>query len=406
MSRSDEENDEMRNWRVAATMAVTMIMVAGGFLAWQYSERERSEEAHFEREETEFVVSNLSGEPIRLFNAGRNLEGASPVPAFNGERIWLPRGNYFLKVDQPARTSFYPVPIIGYRGGPEADGALAITVRPAPADAPPRLLADGAEFVYIPSGHFLLGDRLNPRAPHYVWLGGFFISPFEVTNAEFGEFVNDPNGYADESNWTEAGRRWRSLHSSRATALLKPTDAEFKRFGQPDQPVVWVTWYEANAFCRWLTKKIGMGKWLFGLPSEAEWEKAAQGPDGFDYALGMTVSDKEVPLYNWRKNPDVPVTVVGVRESHRAYIPNRYGLYHMSGNVVEWTQSVFRPYNRRRPYVEEERNRDDGDGQRVARGGSWYSASIARLYLPYRDAFQPEVRNHDLGFRVVARMLP
>ena len=100
------------------------------------------------------------------------------------------------------------------------------------------------------------------------------------------------------------------------------------------------------------------------------------------------------------------MTVLGIRDSQASYRPNRYGLYHVSGNVVEWTASLHRPYNRERPYVEEECNREDLAGQRVARGGSWYSASTALLYLPYRDAFQPEVSNHDLGFRVVARMLP
>ena len=89
-----------------------------------------------------------------------------------------------------------------------------------------------------------------------------------------------------------------------------------------------------------------------------------------------------------------------------SYRPNRYSIYHLSGNVVEWTSSVARPFNRERPYVDVERNREDGNEARVARGGSWYSASIALLYVPYRDWFQPEVNHHDLGFRIVARPLP
>lgn len=311
-----------------------------------------------------------------------------------------------MKADHPGRILFYPVPIVGYRSGPDVEGALTITIRSLPPNSTPRLLPHSPEFVYIPSGHFLLGDRLNPREPHYIWLTGFFISPFEVTNQEFREFLNDPSGYADDSNWTDAGRRWKARSSSQATALLKPGDAEFKRFGQPDQPVVWVTWFEATAFCRWLTKKMGNGRWLVALPSEAEWEKAARGPDSFDYALGMTISDNEVRFYNWKKNPDATVTVVGIHESQMTYTPNRYGLYHISGNVVEWTQSLFQPYNRQRPYIDEDRNHDDAVGLRVARGSSGYSASVALLYIPYRDAFQPEVRHHDLGFRVVARPLP
>jgi formylglycine-generating enzyme required for sulfatase activity len=66
-----------------------------------------------------------------------------------------------------------------------------------------------------------------------------------------------------------------------------------------------------------------------------------------------------------------------------------------------------RPYNRERPYVNDDgRNRDDLTEARVARGGSWYSASIALLSVAYRDTFPQEVRHHDLGFRIVARALP
>jgi len=396
----------MRKFYLIAAVAVIIIAAVGGLFASWYIDREQSEQLHYEREETELIISNLSGVPIHLFKAGKDLQGATEITTFDGHRIWLPPGNYFLRVDQAGGSFFYPVPIIGYQGGPDENGAFVVTIRSAPSEFPPRLLSPLSEFVYIPSGHFLLGDRLNLHEPHYVWLTGFFMSPFEVTNEEFREFLNDSDGYADDSNWTETGRRWKARNSSEATARLKPTDTEFKRFGQPDQPVVLVNWFEANAFCRWLTRKMGKGQWLFGLPTDAEWEKAARGPDSFDYALGMSISDNEVPLYNWTKNPGAKVTVVGFQDSQSAYTPNRYGLYHMSGNVAEWTQSLYRPSNKQRPYVDDDRNRDDQVGLRVLRGGSWYSASIAILYIPYRETFQPEVSTPYLGFRIVARPLP
>jgi formylglycine-generating enzyme required for sulfatase activity len=83
------------------------------------------------------------------------------------------------------------------------------------------------------------------------------------------------------------------------------------------------------------------------------------------------------------------------------YSPNRYGLYHITGNVSEWTQSIFRALNRAHPYVDEDRNHDEGPGQRVVRGGSWYTASIAVLNIAYRENFQPEVAAPYLGFRIV-----
>jgi hypothetical protein len=165
------------------------------------------------------------------------------------------------------------------------------------------LLESLPEFAFIPSGHFLFGDQLRPSEPHYVWLTAYFISPAEVTNAEFKQFIEDPAGYRNDGNWSEAGRRWKATNRSQATALLTSADVDFKRFGQLDQPVVRVNWFEANAFCRWLTRKIGEGRWIFGLPSEAEWEKAARGPDNFDYGLGMNISDDEVSFTTGRKTP-------------------------------------------------------------------------------------------------------
>jgi formylglycine-generating enzyme required for sulfatase activity len=136
------------------------------------------------------------------------------------------------------------------------------------------------------------------------------------------------------------------------------------------------------------------------MPTEAEWEKAARGPDGLDYGLGMELSEPQSALYNWRKNPGAEVTLVGPGEI--GFRPNRYGVLHASGNAREWTQSVFRRYGSDNPYRDDDRNADDADGMRVTRGGSWYSASAVRLRLAYREEFQPELSSDDLGFRVAA----
>ncbi len=359
-----------------------------------------ADEGRYARDEMEIVIANPARAPVRLFRAGENLGAARELGGPAASRISLARGNYFLVASHRAGDLLYPIPVLGYGTGPERDGSFLVTIRPSPERRPPTVGAP--PFVFIPSGHFLMGDRTSPREIHYVWVTGFFMAPFEVTVAEFRRFLDE--GYADDRNWTEDGRRWRSSHRTESTARLRPGDREYGRFGQPGHPVVNVTWYEANAYCRWLTAKLGGGTWIFGLPTDAEWEKAARGPDNFDYGLGMSISDREIPLYNWKKNPEVPLTVVDTAATRSGYIANRYGLYHMSGNVAEWTQSAFRPYGRDHPYADDDRNRDDAPGRRTARGGSWYSATIAPLYLPYRDAFQPDHENNDLGFRVVARL--
>ncbi|MBZ5580979.1 MAG: formylglycine-generating enzyme family protein [Acidobacteriia bacterium] len=389
----------MRKWTyvtlgalLASCAAVAAFWITGG---------DDTDRGRYEREETEVLIANPARAPVRLFRAGESLSAASEMRGSIGSRVSLGPGNYFIGAAHSKASLFYSVPILGYNAGPERDGSLLVTVRPLPEQRPP-ILEGASQFVFIPGGHFLLGDRASPREIHYVWVTGFFMAPFETTNAEFQQFLN--GGYADDGNWTEDGRRWRTSHRTGTTAALRPGDAEYGRFGKPGHPVVNVTWYEANAYCRWLTVKLGGGVWIFGLPTDAEWEKAARGPDNFDYGLSMTISDREAPLYNWKKNPEAPVTVVDEAASRAGYLANRHGLYHMSGNVAEWTQSIFRPYGKDDPYADDVRNRDDAPGRRTARGGSWYSATTAPLYLPYRDAFQPDHENNDLGFRVVARL--
>ena len=387
----------MKKWYAIAA-AFLAVAIAGILFGFRYAEDQRREQVRYDRSETELIVSNLSDAQLSLFRAGRHLEDAERIGSLDILRVWLKPDNYFLLAEESNHRWYYPILLTGYRSGPDDDGSFAVTVRPFPSEVPQ------GEFAYIPSGHFLLGDRLNPREPHYVWLTSYFVCPFEVTNQQFREFLRD--GYQDELNWTEEGIRWKRKNPSRSSALLTLTDHEYGRFGQPDQPVTEVKWFEANSYCRWLTHKSGHGKWMFALPSEAEWEKAARGPDNFDYGLSLGLSDQEVALYNWKKNPDAPVTVSGIRDTVLQFKPNRYGLYHMSGNVAEWTQSADRPYNRERPYEDDDRNHDDVSGLRVVRGGSWYNASVALLSLAYRDTFQPEHSTPERGFRVIARRLP
>lgn len=383
-----------------------IVIAAATFSVTYFRSNERAERLHYESEETEVIVSNIAGANHTLFKAGKKLQDAQPVSSI-GDNFWLPRGNYFLTIEQGGRYFFYPIPIVAYHGGPDKGGTFGITIRLPGPDSPHGLLPGLPDYVLVPSGNFLFGDQLRVQEPHYVWLGSFYINPFEVTNAEFREFLIDPRGYGEEANWTEAGRKWKAANTSHVTALLKPADADYQRFGEADQPVVQVNWFEANAFCHWQTKTFGRGKWIFALPTEAEWEKVARGPDNFDYALGENISDNEAGLYNWRKNPSAEITVVGVAETKSKYSTNRYGVYHLTGNVAEWTQSIYRSYNRQHPYVDDDdRNKDETQGERVVRGGSWYTASTAVLQIPYRENFRPEVETPYLGFRVVARTVP
>ena len=391
---------------VAACLVLGFLATATATALLRAWSRAADVQAHFARGETSLRLANPAGAGLALYRAGAHLDAARRVPVSEPE-TWLPRENYFLESSLGATRWWVPIPLAGFHLGPDARGSFAVTVRAPGAESPPAPEGRLPPFVHIPGGHVAIGDRKNPGESHYAWVGAFHLGTFEVTNGEFRRFLKDDCGYGWRPNWTEAGWNWKTAGTSQATARLDPSHPDFGRFGRDDLPVVLVTWYEANAYARWLTARFGQGAWLFRLPTEAEWEKAARGPDSFDYGLGMTLSEAEAPLYNWKKNPGAEVTLVGAAVTLERYRPNRFGIYHASGNAAEWTQSVHRRYNRERPYRGEDgRNEDSTPGMRVTRGGSWYSANAVRLHLAYREEFQPELSSNDLGFRIAALRLP
>jgi len=388
-----------------AGVGVTLVVGAVATVLVRASAHRAARAAHVARGETQLLVSNPAAAPVALFRAGRTLAEARPVTPDQGE-TWLAKANHFVEARYGRFRLLYPVPLEGLEYGSDAGDSFAVTVRAPAFDFPPPTDERWSRFVFVPGGPFAIGDRKNPGESHYVWATGFFLGAFEVTNGEFRRFLRDPQGFEDRGNWTGAGWQWKTAGRSQATAWLAPSDPEYRRFGQDDLPVVLVTWHEASAFGRWLTRRLGQGRWLYRLPTEAEWEKAARGPDTFDYGLGMALSEPEAALYNWRKNPGADVTLVGLAETEARFEPNRYGVYHASGNAAEWTQSVSRPFSRERPYRDDDRNDDTTPGPRVTRGGSWYSATTSRLLLAYREEFQPELASNDLGLRIAVLPLP
>ncbi len=394
----------MKNYLLVGT-GVLFLVVVGMIIYYLRSDNDE-EEKHFTNNETEVIIIVPSGAPYQIFRAGNSLNTVVELQLSPSQSYWLPAGNYFVCVTIRNKEYFYPIPLTGYRCGPDNDGSFIVNAREPRPEQPPLLIPELPSFHYIPSGSFLFGDKQLPTIPHYVWLTSFYIAPFEITNEEFRQFLHDPNGYSSDEWWTESGRSWKGNTQSQNSALLGKMEKEYRRFGQPFQPVTRVNWFEANAFCKWLTKKIGNGQWLYSLPNEAEWEKAARGPDNEDYSLAMTISDDQIGLFNWKKNPNALIPVYDIFSTRHTFKANRYGLFHTTGNVSEWTMSIHRSFNRKNPFQLDSRNRETSDGPRVIRGGSWYSASIANLYIPYRDAFQPQHSTQDVGFRIVATMLP
>jgi len=260
--------------------------------------------------------------------------------------------------------------------------------------------------VHIPAGSFVMGtsegqiDRLakmdklakkwkgkgyfSREGPqHTIALESYSIGKYPVTVKEYSAFVK-MRGYLSKKYWTSTGWVWRETAGKN-----KPEYWEDEIFSGDDRlPVVGVSWYEAVAYCRWLSMQTGN---LYRLPTEAEWEKAARGTDGRLYPWG---NDFVAELCNTRTNNLGRTEPVG---SHSPDSDSPYGCADMVGNVSEWTLSQFKPY----PYVAGDgRNKEEVETERVLRGGSWFQPAL-RARAVSRGMNDPFFIDNDVGFRYV-----
>ncbi len=226
--------------------------------------------------------------------------------------------------------------------------------------------------VHIPSGFFVMGvdqkpgpdmERMSPikqlkfkvseaafhdEGPaHVVMLDDYFIDQFEVSVKQYDEFMQ-ATGHATPAYWDD------------------------HRFNQPSQPVTGVNWFDADAFCSWANKR---------LPTEAEWEKAARGPEGSRYPWGDTL---KTGIANFNRQEKVTSAVDSFPEGK-----SFYGVYNMAGNVFEWVSDWYDPNyyaqtkQTKNPTGPEEGvvlgttgtyvDRISAGAKKVIRGGSWYT---------------------------------
>ncbi|MDZ4769485.1 MAG: SUMF1/EgtB/PvdO family nonheme iron enzyme [Chloroflexota bacterium] len=134
---------------------------------------------------------------------------------------------------------------------------------------------DGVTMMLVPVGCFMLGSEQGAEYERPVneqcFTEPFWIDRTKVTNAEYRRFI-DAGGYADPDHWTADGLRWRT-----STVTTQPRYWTDSAYNQDDQPVVGVSWHEANAYAAWRGMR---------LPTEAEWEYAARGVNGSVYPWG------------------------------------------------------------------------------------------------------------------------
>jgi formylglycine-generating enzyme required for sulfatase activity len=258
----------------------------------------------------------------------------------------------------------------------------------------------------VPAGEFIMGSDEgddDEKPAHKLTLPAFQISKYPITNAQFAAFVQD-GGYTRKWRrcWTDAGWAWKGNRAE--------PDKRGGVYDLPNHPVVYVRWYEALAFCRWLSEKLGCA---ITLPTEAQWEKAARHVPGTPTAKAArhVPGTSHVPgtltrAYPWGDDitPDhANFDATGIGTTSAVGIFPRgaspCGALDMSGNVWEWCLTKWRDN-----YQTAADDDPEGDAGRVLRGGAyWRDRTFVRCAC--RHGLIPAPWSDDLGFRV-ARSSP
>ena len=254
--------------------------------------------------------------------------------------------------------------------GAEIEAGRVIGAEPAQATSPVRGTVhdpNGPPMIALNPGTFRMGNTSgaggsDTRPAHEVSLHGFLIGAREVSFAEYDRFV-------------------------RATGARSPNDFGL---GRGSQPVVDVTWADAVAFTRWLSRRTGK---RYRLPTEAEWEYAARAGTNSLYWWGADAPAGQAVCFDCGSRFDriapAPVGFSG---------PNAFGLYDTAGNVYEWVADCYRPSYRDAP-TDGTAVTQPGCRERVARGGS-YKAPAKSMQVHARRGFEPDTHIDTIGFRV------
>lgn len=241
-----------------------------------------------------------------------------------------------------------------------------------------NLLPDFA-WCNVSEGYVLIEDATDPRKYNPTGSGGglfhvpaFKIAQTPITNAQYQVFLDAPDGYRDIRWWTY------SLHASawrRKRPQPKPTIVLGDRL-----PRTRVSWFDAVAFCIWLSHRTGK---RISLPSELQWQRAAQGDDNRRYPYGKHFDPKRC---NTRESGIGAPTAVDTYPNGKS----PFGVLDMQGNVWEWCLTEWQT----------DELHLEGNNPRVLRGGAWSSeGALVNNFYRYQNI--PSVELDSIGFRPV-----
>ena len=252
----------------------------------------------------------------------------------------------------------------------------------------------------LPGGTFRMGSDdggNDEKPPHEVGVSPFKISKYPITNAQFEKFMQ-AGGYDNKEWWSEEGWKYRQQYNWKAPRYWRD-----ENYNLPNQPVVGVSWFEAEAFCNWLSaeglgQKVEGKKLIVRLPTEAEWEFAARGKDGRKYPWGKDEPTPEQANYG-QSQINRPTAVGTYRLG-----ATPEGIFDLAGNVWEWCldwyDENYYTECKKKGVMKNPRGPQKGDW-RVLRGGAYYS-DAAGLRWSGRYGDRPALWSHVYGFRVCA----
>ena len=249
------------------------------------------------------------------------------------------------------------------------------------------------EMVFVEGGTYQMGseESYDTEPVHTVSVDDFYIGKYEITNAQFCAFLNDYGSdkvksgkYAGQTMITYSNIRFDGEHDF---GIHKEGNHWVPAKGYEETPVIYVTWYGANEYCKWLSEKTGKH---YRLPTEAEWEFAARGGNkshGYKFSGGNDIDEVAWYLFN-TDNPKP----VGTKK------PNELGIYDMSGNVWElcydwYDENYYRNSPRYNPQGPE-----TGE-YHVERGGS-YDTPLRYCTVYARGGLYHSESKWKQGFRV------
>jgi formylglycine-generating enzyme required for sulfatase activity len=248
----------------------------------------------------------------------------------------------------------------------------------SPAPSQPKPVVEAPKAVAVKAKPKSLDLLPQPFAWIEIPKKGYSMGKYPVTNAQFAEFIK-AGGYKNQQWWTEAG--WAQREKEKWT---EPRYWQDKDFNAAEQPVVGVSWYESVAFCLWLSERSGE---KIMLPSEEQWQYAAQGDDGRDYPWGKQWDGS-------RCNNNVGKNGIGKTSPVKQYEgkgDSPFGVVDMVGNVWEWCLT---------DYFSQTNDFNSTTTNRGLRGGSWDYDSPDRFRCNERFRNGPQHGNQYHGFRL------